>query len=438
MSEQAQVVAKKFDPVTWSVNFWDQARDWLGMEPTTDSDSNFRRGRLSKSLDLGLRRAVEAWTNEISDHIKEIEDLPGPRLGATETVLIQLLDTAAGATETLDEQLRVLAQKREQAKMEAQIAINASQTHTPGFSLFGNRTARCLRDVVTYVRAFIDIRVNEDLTLAAAQFYRRLTCRFDEMLRNVQTARERLGQLSELMEAPIILAAGSDHNARSLDVDSEATQTTLHGSNTMRVVLPHGEDHLDRSALELLEKIPPDCLIQLESMLTKVVLDPRGGLVHVANSTTDLVSSLANPLIDQASTFLGDLLPSEDVTEVELSAARGQQDELKRRIQTYVRSAAPLTGGPSEEERIFVLHPDSGPGREYAATVLQQIPNAYTVTARGPATDLLFCREQTGLRTADLFRLIDPCWDAYHQYAENPQNSPHSRFDVVEWLPLVE
>jgi len=43
-----------------------------------------------------------------------------------------------------------------------------------------------------------------------------------------------------------------------------------------------------------------------------------------------------------------------------------------------------------------------------------------------------------GLRMADLFRLIDPCWDAYEQLARDVLTNPHSRFDVTEWLALVE
>jgi hypothetical protein len=66
------------------------------------------------------------------------------------------------------------------------------------------------------------------------------------------------------------------------------------------------------------------------------------------------------------------------------------------------------------------------------------VPAVYPVPVQGFGTDLMFCREQGGLRTADLFRLIDPCWDAYHQQSATMLNNAHSRFDVTEWLPLVE
>ncbi len=98
----------------------------------------------------------------------------------------------------------------------------------------------------------------------------------------------------------------------------------------------------------------------------------------------------------------------------------------------------PLTGGPAEEERLFLLHPDTEAGKAYAQVVQGVLPSALAVPVAGPGTDLLFCREQSGLRTADLYRMIDPCFDAYEEAAANPIHNPHSRFDVTEWLPLVE
>ena len=435
VAAQADAGQKRGDPVTWGVAAWDQARDWLGMEPTGESDSAFRRGRLSKSLDAGLRRAVEAWDNELTERIRCLEDLPGPRLGSAEIVVAKLLDTSGGAIGAIEDQLAKLGQKREQAKLSVQSSLEACQSGGGGFSFFGSRATKSVRSLIEKIQDFVDTRVLEDLTYAALQFYRRIYARFDEMKRDLATARERLGQLSEFMEAPIILAGGSGHNQQTGD---DVHQTTLQGSNTMRVVLPHGEDHLDRSAAELLEAIPPQKILGLEEVLNKIVVEPRGGLVQLCTGTTDLAHQLANPLIDQATAYLATLLPSEDVTAVEYSAARGDAEEMKRRVLSYIRAAVPLTGGPAEEERLFLLHPDTEAGKAYAQVVKGVLPSAVAVPVAGPGTDLLFCREQSGLRTADLYRMIDPCFDAYEEAAANPIHNPHSRFDVTEWLPLVE
>ena len=436
VADQAEAGQKRGDPVTWGVAAWDQTRDWLGMEPTCEGDSPFRRGRLSKALDAGLRRAAEAWDNELTGRIRCLEDLPGPHLGSAELVIAKLLETSGGAIDSTEIQLKSLGQKREQAKLSAQASLESCQAGVGGFSFFGTRAGKSVRSLVERIQDFVDTRVLEDLTYAALQFYRRIYARFDEMKRDLATARERLAQLSEHMEAPIILAGGSGHNQPAAGEDLH--QTTLQGSNTMRVVLPHGEDHLDRSAAELLEAIPPQKVLDLEEMLSKTVVEPRGGLVQLCIGTTDLAHQLANPLIDQATAYLAALLPSEDVTAVEYSAARGDDAEMKRRVLSYIRAATPLTGGPAEEERLFLLHPDTETGKAYAQVVKGVLPTALPVPVAGPGTDLLFCREQGGLRTADLYRMLDPCFEAYEEAAANPFHNPHSRFDVTEWLPLVE
>jgi hypothetical protein len=50
--------------------------------------------------------------------------------------------------------------------------------------------------------------------------------------------------------------------------------------------------------------------------------------------------------------------------------------------------------------------------------------------------DLMFCREQPGLGTEDLERLLASCRDAYRETATNPPSSPHARFDIQDWTPL--
>ena len=82
--------------------------------------------------------------------------------------------------------------------------------------------------------------------------------------------------------------------------------------------------------------------------------------------------------------------------------------------------------------------PDTDAGQTYSAEVRASVKNVTTVPVRGTDTDLLFVREQGCLRTADLFRLLEPCWEAYTEAAESVEANPHSRFDVTTWLPLVE
>ena len=101
---------------------------------------------------------------------------------------------------------------------------------------------------------------------------------------------------------------GSAHMSQDTE---ELMQTTLQESNTMRVVLPYGEAHLDRSAAEMLAALPASEQIRLELILTRLVVEPRGGLTGLCRGSADLIQNLAGPMIEQATAFLTNLLPSE-------------------------------------------------------------------------------------------------------------------------------
>jgi hypothetical protein len=66
------------------------------------------------------------------------------------------------------------------------------------------------------------------------------------------------------------------------------------------------------------------------------------------------------------------------------------------------------------------------------------VSTALTVPVSGAATDLMFCREHGCLKSDELVKLLSSCVPAYFQLLANPLASPHSRYDVTEWMPLSE
>ncbi len=440
---QADAAARRPDPAGWAAAAWDHARDMLGTEPTTEADSAFRRGRVSRSLDLGLKRAVEAWQNELTELLRPLGELPGPRLAVGEGVVGQLRDACAAAAVSMERQMANEVGARQRARADAQAAADACQTvGDGGFALFGGRAGRALRHLADRLRAFANVRLREDLTLAAAQFYRRLQEWFEDQLRDLALARHRVNELAGELEATMSLPHTGQTTVgpgeQALQDTDNVMQSALQESNTMRVVLPHGEAHLDRSASEMLAAVSPADLAQMELILTRLVVDPRGGLSGACRGSADLVTALAAPMVEQATAFLSNVLPCEDVTAVELDAAGSAPGELGRRVASYVRAAVPLARGPAEEEKTFVMVPDTDAGRRYSDEVKAALPKTTTVPVRGSNTDLLFCREQGALRAADLHRLLEPCWEAYQHAAAGVETNPHARFDVAGWLPLVE
>jgi len=231
------------------------------------------------------------------------------------------------------------------------------------------------------------------------------------------------------------LPASSD---TPVSISEEALQQTIHPTNTLQVVLPAGETHIDRSAKKIVQSLKPQDLQRLETVLQKLVLEARGGLISLCQLNADMLRTLVAPMVEQTTAFLSDLFPTTDVTDVEVSTARAKKMELAARIQDYHRRSAPPVGTPEVEEQTFVLVPDSEPGKDYARLVKKAVPNALTVPINGSPTDLMFCREHGQLRPDELVALLASCQAPYYASLASPHSAPHARYDVTEWMPLSE
>src|SRR4029453_802998 len=147
-------------------------------------------------------------------------------------------------------------------------------------------------------------------------------------------------------------------------LSEEALQQTLHPTNTLNVVLPAGETHIDRSANKLVKSVKPAGVLRLEIALQKLVLEPRGGLTALCALNADMSRTLVAPMVEQTTAFLSDLLPSTDVTEVESSNAQARKVELPTRIQDYHARSAPPCGSEGDTQT-FVLVPDTDSGKSF-------------------------------------------------------------------------
>src|SRR5262249_41634998 len=159
-------------------------------------------------------------------------------------------------------------------------------------------------------------------------------------------------------------------------------QQTIHPTNTLNVVLPAGDTHLERSAKRVVKGIKPQDLQRLEVALQKLVLEPRGGLTGLCVMHADMTRTLVGPMVEQTTAFLGDLLPVTDVTEVEVSAARARNADVADRVREYHKRATPACGVESESQT-FVLVPDSEAGKAFAGLVKQTVPTALTIAVNG-------------------------------------------------------
>lgn len=440
LSEQVDPVAKQSDGVAWSAIAWEQARELIGLEPTNETDSPYRRGRLSRMLDSGIKNARRAWQNELTELVRPLTEIHGPRLFATATTLERVKDAMNAAAVVAEQQAAGMVDKREKSHAAVKAAYDACQGLTSGFKLFGGSQARTLRHFLDVLKQFFDLRIAEDLAHATGRFYRQLAEKIDSVLRDVLVARDLLDAMLKQADAPAKAPPGSRFGLPGLgshhETPDESMQATLSMSNTMRVVLPNGDDQLDSAAAEMLRGLPGDEVVKLYDILDRLVIEPRGGLIELCKTNTDLYRGLCVPMIEQTAAFLANIVPTQDVTEVELASQDAVKGPLAQRIGHYLKLASPQAPGPAEEEKTYVLVPGTKPGLAFAQEVRKVAPKAIIVSTQGQGTDLLFCREQGFLRATDLMKLIEPCWDAYVEAAADLDHSPHCRYDVLQWVPL--
>ncbi len=442
VTDQLEIAAKKNDAANWSTTVWEQMRELIGLEPTIETDSPYRRGRISRMLDRGIASSTKAWENEFIELFRPVYQIRGPRLYAAAASLEKVILALNSAAITQEDKIVAMADRRFKAFEAAEYALKQCQIENTGFKLFGNQSAKQLKALLIKIKQFIDIRFEEDLINAAGRFYRKVALKLEDQLRNVLVARDQLDAMLKSLSNPTHNDPGSRFGFPNFvgtnDYPEESVQASFQLSNTMRMVLPNGDDQIDHASAELLKTVPEDRLQQLFLMLDKLIIEPRGGLVDLCKTNSDLYRSLLLPMIEQSAAFLSNVLPAQDVTEVELASQSSKKGNLTERIQHYLKLAIPELPGPNQEEKTFVLVPSTSGGNLFANAVRQVLPKSITVSVQGQITDLLFCREQGALRPADLMKVIEPCWDAYHEAAESVDRSPHSRFDVLQWSPLEE
>ncbi|AWM38459.1 Tubulin-like protein [Gemmata obscuriglobus] len=436
LEAQLNSTGRRPDAAAWSRAVWEQARDLIGLRPPGEQDSSVRRSRTSKVWDEAVKRVAEMWGNEFEAVVRPLEELPGRRLGAIGSALRRLAVVCGEWATAADARTQQLEVKSRQVRADVQAALDVCQAGSGTFSFFGGRSGRSMRHFLDQLRAFTRIRLQEDLADATAKFYRALRTKVDERVSELGYCRTRLDVLLATLECPIAnLPVSSDTPVAAMS--EEALQQTLHPTNTLNVVLPSGETHLDRSARRVVKSMKPDDVLRLEIALQKLVLEPRGGLTALCLLNADMSRTLVAPIVEQTTAFLSELLPVTDVTEVEVSTSRARKADLPTRIRDYYARAVPPCGSDAGAQS-FVLVPDSESGKAFAGLVKKAVPSALMIPVSGSATDLMFCRERTNLLPTELAELLAVCQPAYYQSLAAPQTAPHARFDVTEWLPLSE
>jgi hypothetical protein len=478
LEEQSLQFVAQDDPGNWARQALVRVQEWLGggWQAHTSTGGlvsarvagDFRKSKLSRSLDAAAQQVAEEWDEKLSKTAFGLMEHPGKRVAAAETAFARLLQFCEEAHASLATRIDQQSTRAHKAENGLQGALTGCINGANGFSFFGGRVRRLLRVFVDHLAAYARQCLSEDLTGVVQHFFQLLHGRLTDRLRELAFCRQRLRHLQEGLEVPLPdenayseSRGGDDSTLSPSPLPSpEAFWEAIQQSATTRVVLPQGETDLEVAGQRFLSTLGLEPWAHLDQVLQDQVLAPLGGLQRALVSGTDLMRGLGEPLLNQAAAVLGDHLPITDVAQAILE--RGERKvEKGRKAQesdpgiscllpsTFcLDAAAPLVrsdpqvprpkepdGAPEPATLDFLLVPASEAGKLYGDAARRAAPSLHLVTVPGQA-DLMYCREQGFLSVEDVQRLLRPCRAAYEESTTTPPTTPHARCDIIDWVPL--
>ena len=417
---------------------------------------------MTRALESAAGRLAAEWSQRLADVAHGLMENPGRRLAVAEAMFVCLIrfveETAKAHTVRLEKQAARTKKAEDLVEDALQNCVSG------GFSWFGPRPRRQLRLFMDYLAAYARQCLTEDCMAALQVFFGALRSQLGDGLRELSFCRHRLRHVEEILESSLEAPDDNTEAAEAPEMPvvgapaapSESYWENIRESATTRVVLPAGEEDLERAAMRFVATLTPEQWLFLDQVFQEQVLALRGGLYQACSSTADLFRNLIVPLLSQATSHLMVHLPVTDVAEVEMGLVPEVSGELAAHICNDYEKAAPLVSaarlaavgaGSSlegrslavEEERprdhSFLLVPASEAGKAYADEAKRVLGRVHLVTVPGQA-DLMFCREQDGLTTRELENILEPCRSAYEESSRSPAVSPHARFDLHDWTPL--
>jgi serine/threonine protein kinase len=459
LEEQSLQTLAQDDPAAWANQASHRVKDWLGggVQPPGASSITHRKSRLTRALEQAAQQLADEWDRRFAATAHALMEHPGRRVAVAEEAVQRLLSYLGEVITAQKTRLEAQAGPTSRAQEQLQGALDNCIAGAGGFSWFGNRTRRLLRVFLDHLAAMARQCLTEDLSAATLLFYHALHGRLSDRLSDLASCRQRLRHMGQALEfeqdcvEDLDLALTKDMTPSPTPlVSTESFWEAIRNSATARVVLPDGEERLERAALRFLNTLREEHWTQLDQSLQDHVLGPRGGLFQ-ASGAPDLIRHLAVPLLNQATISLSDHLPVTDVAQVECSL--GDESDVEDRIRLYHDQAAPLVTAtvgvssgqvprvngdvsrPVVKQRDFLLIPASEAGKAFGEQARDLLPELNLVNVPGQA-DLMFCREQDALTLDDLDRVLRACRAPYEELVTTPVTTPHARIDIQDWTPL--
>lgn len=459
LEEQVSQSVAQEDPGNWGRQALNRIRDWIGGCESSFEVHEWKKTKVNRSMHLAAQKVAKRYAEKlVSKGLYSVMENPGPRVAAAEFGLSHFEKLCKERAALYHNRLEEQKIRTATAWSAVEVALADCAANHGGFLWFGGRSIRKLLQVfVEKLSAFTRQRLQEERIGAIEHFYMALHNELEDQNRDLGFCRQRLRHLQENLEH---LRTDLDEDLTTTRPGAEVTMThspipsteaywdAIRQSHTARVLLPDNEHDLERSAIRLLHRLESNDWYELDKKLHERVLAPRGGLFSACMKGGDLTKALAVPLMDEAITILSDYLPIMDVAQIlglEFGFTYNDENglesspaspELEAHIKNYLERATPLFETEDPERHFnFLLVPASPSGQGMSMALQVAMPNVTHVKVAGQS-DLMFCRDYGPINIRDLCRIFKICSNAYNGLANTPNSSPHSRFDILDWMPL--
>lgn len=443
LDNQVDQALARDEPAFWCQDALKRLKEWVGGSSNPRGDStDWQRSKINRLFGAAMQRVVEEYTECLSGPARRMFDYPGPRLAAADAAYRQLHAKLNAIVET---QHGIVREQRAATERLYQQVMDAFETCLkPGsFFLFaGMRLNKLLKAFVEKIKEFTWQRLAEQQARAIEDFYRQLQTRLVDLQRDLTFCAQRLQHVEyTLLAAPTEAEAQLTRKAQEED-NERATYTSskmLQEAATVlasRIVLPEGQTDLEKAAVRFLQRVQIKDWLELDYHLQQHVLTPHGGLYQLCMTNADLPRTLNAPLLEKAAEYLDRHLEVTDVCQAELSSAQALGVDIIAQTKAFHRLAAPsFASKKSSGEKDFLLVPSSPAGVELSQLALQAVPEMLVLQVASP-TDLLICREQPGVSIGDIADVLASGKQEYLELFVSAITTPHSRCDVLAWVPL--
>ena len=445
LEEQVDQATARDEPGFWCQDVIKRLKEWVGASTSPRGDStDWQRSKINRVYSTAVQHVVEEYVEGLSGPARRMFDCPGPRLSAADSAYRQLHEKLNVAIETQHQQVRELRGYSEQAWQQVNEAFEMCIKPGSFFLFAGMRLQKLLRAFLEKVREFTWHRLAEQRARALEEVFRQLQVRLVDLQRDLTFCTQRLQHVEyTLLAAPTEAEAAL---TRAAQEEEESSARSTYTSSKMlqeaalvlasRVVLPEGQTDLEKAAVRFLQRVNIKDWQELDYYLQEQVLTPHGGLYELCMTNADLPRTLNAPLLEKAAEYLDRHLEVTDVCQAELSSAAALGVDIIAQTKAFHRLAQPsLVPKKPLDEKDFILVPSSPAGQELAKLAKEAVAGLVSLQVASP-TDLLICREQPSITVGDLAEILATAKEEYVDQFSSSTTTPHSRCDVLAWVPL--